>query len=209
MDSRPVYRCRRAKTPPQLDGSAWEGCEEIDSAFHLVGSEASRSASYLRAAAMWDHRALYVSYVSDPSPVPVTKQERDADLFNECAVELFLRAGDGYYEIEINPLGAVLDLYFPDVEEQNWQEMAKFDVAGMRWEVGETGEADRWWAQAALPWEGLPLATRGTSEGDPCVYGNFARSQTLPSGGYDLTTWSHAQEVFCELDRMGTIVLMQ
>jgi hypothetical protein len=172
-----------------------------------VGKPDARSASYLSAAAMWDDEALYVSYVADPALIPVTMRQRDDDLFNECAVEVFLKAGGGYYEIEINPLGTVLDLHFPDVAEQDWRAMARYDVPGMRWRVGETGEGDRWWAQVAIPWQGVPEVTRGTFEGQPCVYGNFARSQVLPGGDYDLTTWTPAQEAFCELDAMGCIVL--
>lgn len=203
----PVYRCTRAAEPPALDGSVWPAAERIASAFHLVGDPDRRSSSHLSAAAMWDDEALYVSYTADPSPVPVTKRQRDDDLFNECAVEVFLKAGEGYYEIEINPLGAVLDLYFPDVTEQDWRAMARFDVDGMRWAVGEAGAGGRWWAQAAIPWAGLPNLTRGTHEGEPCVCGNFARSQVLPNGEYDLTTWTDAREAFCELEAMGCIVL--
>ena len=47
----------------------------------------------------------------------------------------------------------------------------------------------------------------GARDGQPCVYGNFARSQVLPGGDYDLTSWTPAREAFCELEAMGCIVL--
>jgi hypothetical protein len=208
MSSVPVYRCKRVAGPPSLDGGAWNGAEMLKTAFHLLGKPQERSASFLSLAAMWDDDALYVSYLSDPSPVPVTMRDRDDDLFDECAVEVFLRAGDGYYEVEVNPLGTVLDLYFPEVEVEDWRATARFDVQGMRWQVGEVGASGRWWAQLAIPWDGVPKVTRGTHNGEPCVYGNFARSQVLPSGEYDLTSWSPAREAFCELDAMGCLVLV-
>ncbi len=207
MNEKPVYRCARAPQPPTLNGDVWAGVEATEPSFHLIGTSSERSDSFLTAAAMWDDEAFYVSYVSDPSPVPLTLRERDDDLFDECAVEIFLKAGDGYYEVEISPLGTVLDLYFPTVEVEDWREMARFDVEGMRWEVGAVGEAGRWWAQVAIPWPGVPLTTRETRDGQPCVYGNFARSQMLPNGEHDLTTWSFAQAAFCELDAMGCIIL--
>jgi hypothetical protein len=212
MSALPVYRCRRAPQPPSLDenvaGSVWETAERISSEFHLLGTDADRSDHFLEASALWDDEALYVRFVSDPAPVPVTKRERDEDLFNECAVELFLRAGSGYYEIEVNPLGAVLDLYFPDVKEQNWQAMAAFDVPGMTWAVQEIGDAGRWRTQLAIPWAGVPQTTWAEHDGQRCVFANFARSQKLPDGSFDLTTWDGAQGAFCELERMGRLVLV-
>jgi hypothetical protein len=122
-------------------------------------------------------------------------------------VEVFLGAGRGYYEIEVNPRAAVLDLHFPDVSEQDWRKCAVFDVAGLRWAVAETGREDRWCAQLAIPWSGVPEATRSTHEGEVCLFANLARSQTLPGGAYDLTTWSPAEKAFCELEAMGRLVL--
>ena len=207
MSSIPVYRCKRATDPPALDGGSWDGAETIEAGFHLLGKPQERSASHLSLVAMWDDDALYVSYLSDPSPVPVTMRERDDDLFGECAVEVFLKAGDGYYEIETNPLGTVLDLHFTEVEVEDWRAMARFDVDGLRWRVGEAGADGRWWAQVAIPWTGVPETTRGTHDGEQCVYGNFARSQKLPNGEYDLTSWSPAREAFCEPDAMGCLIL--
>ncbi len=210
MRSRPTYCCKRATQPPPLDGivsdTIWADTESMGSAFHLIGG-AGRSAHFLEAAALWDDDVFYVSYVSDPSPVPVTKKDRDDDLFNECAVEIFLRAGNGYYEIEVNPLGVVLDLYFPNVEEEDWREMAKYDVPGLQWIVKSMDDRGRWCTQIAIPWAGVPEVSRAEYEGNPCVFGNFARSQTLPDGSYDLTTWSPAEKAFCELDKMGCIIL--
>ena len=211
MRQRPVYCCRRAVSPPNVDGrvsgTIWETVPGIGPGFHLLGTVADPPRHFLETAALYDDDALYVSFVSDPAPVPVPKRNRDEDLFEECAVELFLRAGKGYYEIEVNPLGAVLDLHFPDVAEEDWRKCAKFDVPGLRWAVAETGVGGRWCAQMAVPWSGVPEASRAGHEGNACLFANFARSQKLPGGAYDLTTWSPAEKAFCELEQMGCLVL--
>lgn len=208
---RPTYRCRRTPEAPRIDGrvsgTVWETADRIEPEFHLLGTASDRSRHFLQAVALWDDEALYVSFVSDPAPVPMTKRVRDEDLFNECAVEVFLQAGKGYYEIEVNPLGAVLDLCCPDVADEDWRRQAAFDVPGMRWAVAETGEGGRWCAQLAIPWSGVPEATRAEHEGNVCLFANFARSQRLPDGNYDLTTWDTAQKMFCELDQMGRLAL--
>ena len=211
MHPRPVYCCRRALTPPNVDGrvsgTVWEAVPRLGPELHIIGTASDRSRHFLETAVLHDDEALYVSFVSDPAPVPVTKRTRDDDLFNECAVELFLRAGKGYYEIEVNPLGAVLDLHFPDVAEEDWRKCAKWDLPGLRWAVAETGIGGRWCAQMAVPWAGVPEASRAEHEGNVCLFANFARSQRLPDGAFDLTTWSPAQRAFCELERMGSLVL--
>lgn len=211
MRERPVYCCRRVSTPPPLDGiingTVWASAETVSREFHLIGTEADPPGFYLEASALWDDEALYVCLVSDPSPVPVTMRERDQDLFNECAVEVFLRAGSGYYEIEVNPLGAVLDLYFPKEEETDWPAMAKFDVPGLVWTVGAVDGNGRWCAQLAIPWDGVPEVSRARHDDMSCIFANFTRSQKLPDGRYHLTTWGPAQNAFCELANMGCVVL--
>ena len=211
MRERPVYCCQYVSTPPPLDGkisgTVWESADKINRAFHLLGTDADPPGYFLEAAALCDEEALYVCLVSDPSPVPVTLRERDQDLFNECAVEVFLRAGSGYYEIEVNPRGAVLDLYFPDESETDWRAMAKYDVPGLVWSAAEVNASGRWCAQLAIPWAGVPDASRAQHEGRSCVFVNFTRSQKLPDGSYHLTTWGPARNAFCEVVHMGCVVL--
>jgi hypothetical protein len=212
MRERPVYCCRNVPDPPPLDGkipgTVWESADKVNRAFHLLGTEADPPGYFLEAAALWDEEALYVCIVSDPSPVPVTMRQRDQDLFNECAVEVFLRAGGGYYEIEVNPRGAVLDLYFPDEGETDWRKMAEYDVPGLVWSASEVDANGRWCAQLAIPWAGVPDVSGAQHEGTACVFANFTRSQKLPDGSYHLTTWGPARNAFCELANMGCVVLL-
>lgn len=211
MRERPVYCCRNVSAPPPLhgktSGTAWDLAGRINQAFHLLGTDDDPPGFFLEASALWDEHALYVCLVSDPSPVPVTMRARDQDLFNECAVEVFLRAGGGYYEIEVNPLGAVLDLYFPDEKEADWRAMSKFDVPGLEWSVEEFDASGRWCARLAIPWAGVPRVSRTEHDGMSCIFANFTRSQKLPDGSYHLTTWGPARDAFCELANMGGVVL--
>ena len=213
IPQKPSYYCRRAPAGLTIEGriagTVWERATWIREAFHLLGRPSEQSRYFLEAATLWDEEALYVTFVSDPAPVPVTKTRRDDDLFNECTVEVFLRAGVGYYEIEVNPLGTVLDLHFPDAADENWEDYARFDVPGMEWVVEAVGDAGQWCTQIAIPWAGLPELTRTEHEGAVCLLANLARSQKLPDGTYDLTTWGTAQEKFCELEQMGRLILTE
>jgi hypothetical protein len=65
-----------------------------------------------RMAAVWDHEALYVAFwISEPY-VEAHLTERDDIIFQENDVEVFIDGGDCYYELEINALGTLYEVFF-------------------------------------------------------------------------------------------------
>jgi len=65
-----------------------------------------------RAATMWDDENLYVGFWIQEPFVRATLTERDALIFNDNDVELFIDGGDCYYELEINALGTLYEVLF-------------------------------------------------------------------------------------------------
>jgi hypothetical protein len=74
------------------------------------------------AAALWDDEALYVAFWVE-EPFPTAKlTERDSLIFQENDVEVFIDAGDAYYEFEMNARNTVYEVLFL------WQDaFEKFD----------------------------------------------------------------------------------
>ena len=212
MPDLPVYRCRRLETraaapAADFDQAPWREADWIED-FTLVGDQAPLPPGrFLFAAACWDDEGLYVAYKSAPSLVPVTKTQRDDDLFNECTVEIFIAAGKGFYEIEVNPLGAVLDLHCPDEkEEQNWRPQARWDAEGMQWAVRRSPEeGEGWSAELSVPWAAMPEVTRELFEGVDSLRVNLCRCQARPDGGGEMSSWTAARKRFSELDTMGRL----
>lgn len=65
-----------------------------------------------RAAALWDDEALRVAFwVQDPYP-RAQLTERDSIIFSESDVEVFIDGGDCYYELEINALNTLYEVFF-------------------------------------------------------------------------------------------------
>lgn len=65
-----------------------------------------------RAAILWDDEALYIGFwVQDPYP-RARLTERDSIIFSESDVEVFIDGGDAYYELEINALNTVYEVFF-------------------------------------------------------------------------------------------------
>ena len=153
----PICRCRRISEALEpsghLDRSPWNESEWIEG---FVGNREQRGPVPAhrspRVACRWDPEHLYVALVSAPSLVPVTKTERDDDIFIECAVELFLAAGHGFYEFEINPLGAVLDVYGPHEEQEaDGQRPARWDAGSVLVRISEEGtEVEEVWRKPDL-----------------------------------------------------------
>ncbi|MDD4733098.1 MAG: carbohydrate-binding family 9-like protein [Desulfovibrio sp.] len=65
-----------------------------------------------RAALLWDDKALYVAYwVSEPN-VQARLTQRDACIYTENDVELFIDGVDAYYELEINASGIIYEVFW-------------------------------------------------------------------------------------------------
>lgn len=111
--------------------------------------------------ALWAEGALYVRFDSvDPDPWH-TMTARDAHLWEEEVVELFLdpaHQGFNYFELEINPINVVCDVRmlsaFPNVKSDlEWNhEGLETRVSPLR-DAG--GATIGWTATAAIPWNGF------------------------------------------------------
>jgi hypothetical protein len=111
--------------------------------------------------ALWTASALYVRFDADDTSPWFTMLRRDANLWEEEVVELFVDpAGRGvdYYELEISPANVVCDLRvrtpYPRLQSD-----AAFDLADLETDVTLYGEgpdrAPGWVATAAVPFAGL------------------------------------------------------
>jgi len=109
--------------------------------------------------ALWSGEGLAVRFdVTDPSPWH-TLTQRDARLWNEEVVELFLdvgATGRSYAEIEWNPANTVVDLWVDRPEsrfDKDW------DAVGLESRVhprkDPAGRTTGWTAVAFLPWSSL------------------------------------------------------
>ncbi len=111
--------------------------------------------------AQWTDTVLYVRFDADDTSPWFTKSRRDASLWEEEVVEIFIDpAGRGvdYFELEISPANVVCDLRvrrpYPSLHSETG-----FDLEGLESSVrlhGEgPGRAPGWVATAALPFAGL------------------------------------------------------
>ena len=65
-----------------------------------------------RAAVLWDDDYLYVGYWIEEPFLEANLTERDAPIYQDNDVELFIAGTDAYYEFEINTFGTIYEVFF-------------------------------------------------------------------------------------------------
>ena len=94
----------------KLNEKAWELAPKSPRFVDIITGE---PAIYdTRCAVLWDDEYLYIGYWVEEPFVQATYTERDSLLFNENNVELFVDGGDTYYELEINALNTIYEVFF-------------------------------------------------------------------------------------------------
>ena len=119
----------------KLDEMIWENASRSNRFTDLV----SGAATYLdtRAAVLWDDQNLYVGYWIEEPDVTATLTQRDAPIYEDNDVELFIAGQDGYYEFEINSFGTIYEVLFfwmDAYEKKGYHQKAEFskDAAGAK-----------------------------------------------------------------------------
>jgi hypothetical protein len=64
------------------------------------------------AAVLWDAQNLYVAYWVEEPNVAATLTQRNAPIYENNDVELFIAGKDAYYEFEINALNTIYEVFF-------------------------------------------------------------------------------------------------
>jgi hypothetical protein len=123
----PPYSCLRTPQPLTIDGRldepAWAHAPRSPRFVDVVS--AAPGLYDTRAAALWDDDYLYVGFwVEEPWP-RAALTERDALIFLENDVEIFIDGGDCYYEFEINALGTIYEVFF--IWKDSYRPGSRFD----------------------------------------------------------------------------------
>ena len=128
----PRYNARRATATPQIDGKlteeAWRTAPRSSRFADLIHGTSAHFDT--RAAVLWDDEYLYVAYWIEEPDVRATLTERDAPIYRDNDVELFIAGRDGYYEFEINAYGTIYEVLFFWLEEfqrYGYSKMPEFD----------------------------------------------------------------------------------
>jgi phospholipase/lecithinase/hemolysin len=108
------YTARRTPAPLVIDGrldeAPWLAAERSPRFADLVGGRPGLHDT--RAAVLWDDTHLYVGFWVEEPDVAATLTERDAPIYQDNDVELFIAGRDAYYELEVNAFNTIYEVFF-------------------------------------------------------------------------------------------------
>lgn len=156
LDMSEVYVAQRVDRRPLMDGrlmgAIWDGVER--SCLFVDMASGEPAVLETRVGVVWDEECLYVGFwVEEPYPT-AHLTERDSIIFTENDVELFIDGGDCYYELEINALGTLYEVFF--IWRDAYKRGGRFDVPAFdlldRKALSFAGDFDRrpesfWWGR--------------------------------------------------------------
>jgi hypothetical protein len=172
-----------------------------------------------RALLAWDEAALYARFECADDDAWGSHRERDAPLWEEEAVELFLAPGGEapslYFELEVSPRGALFDALIesPRRSRDGMTVRRDWDLEGLRLWVGRGAAREDWWAVLVLDWRGLLGAGPAGATPPPRRWrANLYRVERPRGGEAEFSAWSptwrspadfHLPERFGMLDLAG------
>jgi hypothetical protein len=187
VEALPRLRCPQrvlGELTADPEAPCWRGVAS-GSFVNAITAAAPLQSTEVRAA--WDAGEMRVLFQVADTDIHATLTERDAPLYTEEVVEVFLDpVGDleSYFEIEVNPLNAVLDLVLRR-NRSGYRKDVAWDCEGLRTCVRRT--AAGWNAEISIPFRSVVL--------EPPQRGaewrvNFTRIDRPPGVERELTAWS-------------------
>ena len=172
-----------------IDDAAWQDAPWTSDFVDIEGVARPAPQLRTRAKLLWDDDYLYIAAELEEPHVWATLTERDAVIFHDNDFEVFIDPdGDtfNYYELEINALGTVWDLFLTKPYRAGGVPLNAWDIRGLKSAVHIDGtlndptDRDRGWTvELALPWTVLREAAperRGPKVGETWRL-NFSRVQ--------------------------------
>ena len=185
----PTYEVWRVVQPITVDGKlderAWAMALPVGN--FVLNRDGSAAPVKTEAKILYDDKFLYVSFRCADENVWATMRQRDEHLWEEEVVEIFVQADPrqkSYIELEVNPLGTMLDIFLLDRRKPLRYE--SWNSEHLKWAVEVDGTVDGkggdrgWTCEMALPMEDVVTAPHL-----PPVVGdrwrvNLYRVDTLP-----------------------------
>ena len=210
---RPTYEVWRTTQPIKVDGilddGAWAKAPLLGP--FVNNRDGSASPLETEARVLYDDKFVYFASRFTDENIWATMRKRDEHLWTEEVMEVFLRADQSqksYIELEVNPLGTLIDIFLLDVRKPLHYE--SWNSEKIEWAVRVDGTVDgqpgdkEWTCEIALPLEDVvPAPHTPPKPGDRWLM-NMYRVEKLPAQAS--LAWSPTGRDFHQPDKFGEIV---
>ncbi|PRY11686.1 carbohydrate binding protein with CBM9 domain [Pontibacter ummariensis] len=165
------YVTRFAEEAPVIDGNledaAWEGAAWTDSFLDIEGDVKQKPAFDTRVKMLWDDTYLFIAAELKEPHVWATLEQRDEIIFHDNDFEVFLSPENSthqYYEIEVNALNTIFDLFLPKPYRNGGGAMIPWNAEGLLTAVQVQGtlndpaDTDKGWTvEMAIPFRAVTI----------------------------------------------------
>lgn len=122
------YECHKIQTGIEINGDLtkqeWENATKSPRFVDMVTGQPGLYDT--RSAALWDDENLYIAFWAEEPFVSANQKERDSLIFLENDLEVFIDGSDCYYELEVNALNTVYEVFF--IWKDAYKRGSRFDV---------------------------------------------------------------------------------
>jgi hypothetical protein len=175
------YMCFRTGQPPVVDGKlddeSWKRVYWSEDFLDIEGKSKSKPRFETRVKMLWDDEYFYVGAELEEPHVWATLKDRDSIIYLDNDFEVFIDP-DGnthnYYELEINALNTVWDLFLVKPYRDGGPAIHSWDIQGLKTAVYVDGtlndprDKDKGWSvEMAIPWNVLKEAAPFKKKPDP------------------------------------------
>ena len=193
----PVYACLYTPEPPQIDGNVdehvWERAVAISQLHDIQGEGFPKPSLPTEIRMLWDSTYLYVAARLVEPYIEATLATHDDIVWHENDFEVFLDPdgdGLGYFEIEINALGTLLDLQMSQPYRSGGHFFTAWNCPGIRRAVklegtlsDSTQRDTAWTIEMAIPHRALAVDFNDALEQSRVWRMNFSRVEWLHRQG--------------------------
>jgi len=160
------YAAHSVESSPKLDGkgddAVWSSVPWSEDFTDIEGPTRATPRQRTRVKMVWDENALYVLAELSETDLWATLKNHDEIVFHDNDFEIFVDPdGDTreYYEVEVNALGTIFDLYLPQAYRAGAKANHAWNAVGMKVAIGldgtlnDSSDVDRsWCVEMAMPW---------------------------------------------------------
>lgn len=165
------YVVQHTSQPLTMDGSlqenAWQQAAWTTDFVDIEGTAKPRPSLQTRVKMLWNDSTLFVAATLQEPQIWANLTHHDDIIYHDNDFEIFIDPDNNthqYFEIEINALNKIFDLYLPKPYRNKGDALISWDVAGLRSGVAIKGTLnqpqdvdDSWTVEMAIPLKALRM----------------------------------------------------
>lgn len=186
-----TYQVNYSERALNIDGNInedqWENADWSNDYINIEGSQKPSPTYRTRMKMLWDRHYLYIGAEMEEPHLWATLTEHDAIIYRDNDFEVFIdpdKDGLNYYELEINALGNILDLFLEKPYNKKGTADLKWNFEGLKTAVNLNGSMnnpddsdDGWTVEIAIPWKSLTANDPSSPKNGDKWKMNFSRVQ--------------------------------